>query len=122
MSPASIGTSRGSIPLDPLVEIRDPVRLAHLAVVDDVDSRLDLAPDDVRDGVLERLLVALLGPAAAASSIDAAEVEELGGTDEAPGVSGEDPLHQGFSAVVDEHARASRRRAPAVSVSAARFR
>ena len=39
--------------LDParaLVEIGDPARLAHLAVVDDVDARLRLPAHDVRDG------------------------------------------------------------------------
>ena len=44
--------------LDPahaLVQVRDPGRLAHLAVVDDVDARLGLAADDVGDRVGQRL-------------------------------------------------------------------
>ena len=34
---------------DPVVEVGDPVRLAELAVADDVDPRLGLARDDVGD-------------------------------------------------------------------------
>jgi len=34
---------------DPLVEIGDPARLAHLTVVDDVDAGVDLAFDDISD-------------------------------------------------------------------------
>jgi hypothetical protein len=86
-------------PADPLVEIRDPVRLAHLAVVHDIDSGRDLAPDDVRDGDLECLLVG--GPVVRLSVVDRrGEFEQLGWTNEATGVRGEDPVHQGSSAEV----------------------
>ena len=42
---------------DALVQVGDPVRLAHLAVVDDVDPCVDLPPDDLADRVDQRLLV-----------------------------------------------------------------
>jgi hypothetical protein len=42
-------------PADPFIEVGDPGRLAHLAVVDDVDADLGLAPDDVLDRAFEDL-------------------------------------------------------------------
>jgi hypothetical protein len=41
----------------PLVQVGDPGRLAHLAVVDDVDARLDLPAHDVVNGIGQRRLV-----------------------------------------------------------------
>ena len=45
---------------DPVVEVGDPVRLAELAVADDVDPAVGLAPDDVGDLGLQRLRVGRL--------------------------------------------------------------
>jgi hypothetical protein len=43
-----------------LIEVRDPARLAHLSVVDDIDSRLNLAANHLGDGVTQTLRVRFL--------------------------------------------------------------
>ena len=85
-------------PADALVEVGDPGGLAHLAVVDDVDSRPRLAPHHVVDGVGERLLVRRLVDGLAAR-LGREEVQQGAWTREAAGVRGQDPVHQSSSGV-----------------------
>jgi hypothetical protein len=75
-----------------LVQVDDPVRLAHLAVVHDVDARLHLPADGVRHDLLQGLGVGgfVVRPA---GLLGRQEREQLRGPDQAPGVRGEDPLH-----------------------------
>ncbi len=78
---------------DPLVEVRDPARLAHLAVVDDVDPDLDLAAHDVGDGLPQafgvRRLVDLLP-----RLLGAQERQQLGRPDQAADMGRHDPVHR----------------------------
>ncbi len=82
--------------LDPphaAVEVRDPGRLPHLAVVHDVDAGRCLAADHVADGLAEDPLIGVFVDRLAAL-LSGEDVEQLVGTDEASGVRGEDAIHR----------------------------
>jgi hypothetical protein len=81
-----------------LVQVCDPGRLPHLAVVDDVDTDLGLAADDVRHCFSENPLV--LGCIDALAALGRGQkIEERARTGEAADVGRENPVHQSSSPV-----------------------
>ena len=77
---------------DPLVQVRDPAGLAHLAVVDDVDPGLDLLAYDVEDRVSQALLVCVLVDALT-PLLGREKRQQLRRPDQAPGVGRKDSVH-----------------------------
>ena len=81
------------MPRTPLIQVRDPGGLSHLAVVDDVDSHLGLPPHDVADGVVEHPLES--GGVLGLPELDPCKnVEKLGRPCEAARVRRENPVRQ----------------------------
>jgi hypothetical protein len=76
---------------DAFVEVGDPGRLAHLAVVDDVDGGLDLVLDHVGDRARQaRAVLVAVGGDAARQRLERLEV---GRADQAARVAGQYPVH-----------------------------
>src|SRR6266851_1817602 len=74
-----------------LVRVVDEPWLAHFAVVDHVDAELDLLPDDLPDRLSEpRVMGRVVHAASRRPRLD--QLEEVGGTGQAAGVSGEDTI------------------------------
>src|SRR5713226_9963821 len=74
-----------------LVDVVDEARLAHLPVVDHVDAELDLLPDDLPDRLSEpRVMKRVVHAPSGRSRLD--QLEKVGGTGQAAGMSGENAM------------------------------
>ena len=81
-----------------LVDVVDEARLAHLAVVDHVDAQLDLLPDDLPDRLSEpRAIGPVVHAPSRRSRLD--QLEKVGGTGQAAGMSGENAMRAALHGV-----------------------